>query len=316
MTWLIKDHKRRMDVLTENPPFIFNTLAVVGVGLIGSSVLRRARAGHGLAQRLIAIDSNPDVCQRVRALHIADHVTTNVAAAQEADCVMICVPVGKIGEIAAQALSVMRAGTVLTDVGSTKVSVVKAVRPFLHHHHIAQNIAYVPAHPMAGTEFSGPDAGLANLFENRWCLLTPLENTPSEAINAIRLFWQRCGAHVREMTPEHHDRVCAIVSHLPHLLAFTICGTADDLAEETRSQVLDFAASGFRDFTRIAASDPIMWRDIFLANKKALLEMFDRFMTSAEMMAKAIYEEDTAYIVDRIQRGREIRKRLIENQQA
>ncbi len=305
-----------MDILTKEASVVFDTLTVIGVGLIGSSVLRRARLGYGLARRLLAVDSNPDVCQRVRELQIADEVMTDVvSAAQQSDCVMVCVPVGKIGAVAEKILPVMRAGSILTDVGSTKVSVIEAIRPVLEGI-VTPNIAYVPAHPMAGTEFSGPDAGLAMLFENRWCLLTPLENTSFEAIEKIRVFWQRCGAHVRHMTPEHHDRVCAIVSHLPHLLAFTICGTADDLAEETRSEVLDFAASGFRDFTRIAASDPIMWRDIFLANKKALLEMFDRFMDSAETMAKAIEEGNTAYIVDRIQRGRSIRKRLIENQQA
>ncbi|QEO17502.1 prephenate dehydrogenase/arogenate dehydrogenase family protein [Acetobacter vaccinii] len=298
--------------MVDDTAFIFDTLVVVGPGLIGSSVLRRARAGHRLARRLIAVDSSPAVCQRVMELGIADEATTDAAAAAaQADCVMLCVPVGVMGDVAAQVLPFMRPGAVLTDVGSTKVSVIEAISPVLR-----ADVPYVPSHPMAGTEFSGPDAGLVDLFENRWCLLTPLDNTPASAIEAVRELWQRCGARLREMTPAHHDRVCAIVSHLPHLLAFTICGTADDLAGETRSEVLDFAASGFRDFTRIAASDPVMWRDIFLANREALLEMLGRFMEDAQAMARAIRWGDADYIVDRIERGREIRKSLIEKQQA
>ncbi|MFT8467275.1 MAG: prephenate dehydrogenase/arogenate dehydrogenase family protein [Acetobacter syzygii] len=295
-----------------HPPVVFDTLVVVGPGLIGSSVLRRAKTYGNLARRLIAVDNNPDVCARVLELGIADEATTNgVAAVAQADCVMLCVPVGAMGAVAAQLVPAMKPGAVLTDVGSTKVSVTEAIAPSLR-----ADVPYVPAHPMAGTEFSGPDAGLVDLFENRWCLLTPLEATTAEALQQIRTLWTRCGARLREMTPSHHDRVCAIVSHLPHLLAFTICGTADDLAGETRSEVLDLAASGFRDFTRIAASDPIMWRDIFLANREALLEMLGRFMEDAQAMARAIRWGDADYIVNKIERGREIRKSLIENRQA
>lgn len=295
-----------------HPPVVFDTLVVVGPGLIGSSVLRRAKTYGNLARRLIAVDNNPDVCARVLELGIADEATTDgVAAVAQADCVMLCVPVGAMGAVAAQLVPAMKPGAVLTDVGSTKVSVTEAIAPSLR-----ADVPYVPAHPMAGTEFSGPDAGLVDLFENRWCLLTPLEATTTEALQQIRTLWTRCGARLREMTPSHHDRVCAIVSHLPHLLAFTICGTADDLAGETRSEVLDLAASGFRDFTRIAASDPIMWRDIFLANREALLEMLGRFMEDAQAMARAIRWGDADYIVNKIERGREIRKSLIENRQA
>ena len=291
---------------------VFDTLAVIGPGLIGSSVLRRAQAEGNLARKLIAVDQSPDVCARVAELGIADEVTIDaVAAAAQADCVMLCVPVGAMGPVAAQVIPAMKPGAILTDVGSTKVSVIEAISPSLR-----ADVPYVPTHPMAGTEFSGPDAGLADLFENRWCLITPLECTTAEAREKMRTLWERCGARLREMTPAHHDRVCAIVSHLPHLLAFTICGTADDLASETRSEVLDFAASGFRDFTRIAASDPIMWRDIFLSNREALLEMLGRFMEDAQAMARAIRWEDSDYIVDRIERGRKIRKSLIENKQA
>lgn len=293
-------------------PPVFDTLVVVGPGLIGSSVLRRAKERGGLARHVIAVDIDPAVCARVAELGIADEVMEDAAqAAAKADCVMLCVPVGAMGPVAASVIPAMKPGAILTEVGSTKVSVIEAIKPFLR-----PDVPYVPAHPMAGTEFSGPDAGFATLFEDRWCLLTPLEGTPSAVVEAIRTLWERCGARLRDMTPAHHDRVCAIVSHLPHLLAFTICGTADDLADETRSEVLDFAASGFRDFTRIAASDPIMWRDIFLLNREALLEMLARFMEDAQAMARAIRWGDEDYIVDRIERGRKIRKSLIENRQA
>ena len=285
---------------------------VCGPGVIGSSGVRRARGRGNCARGLIAADSSPAVCARVCELDLADEATTDLAAAAaQADCVMPCVPVGAMGEVAAQVVPAMKSGAVLTDVGSTKASAIEAIAPILR-----ADVPYVPTHPMAGTEFSGPDAGLEHLFEDRWCLLTPLESTTQAALEAIRTLWERCGARLREMTPPHHDRVCAIVSHLPHLLAFTICGTADDLAAETRSEVLDLAASGFRDFTRIAASDPIMWRDIFLFNREALLEMLGRFMEDAQAMARAIRWGDEAYIVDKIERGRAIRKSLIENRQA
>ncbi|MBO1359309.1 prephenate/arogenate dehydrogenase family protein [Acetobacter sacchari] len=290
----------------------FDTLTVIGPGLIGSSVLRRARQAGTLARRLIAVEIDPAFRERVTTLGIADEVTGDAAwAASEADCVMLCVPVGAMGEVAATALPAMRPGAILTDTGSTKMSVIDAIRPFLR-----PDVAYVPAHPMAGTEYSGPDAGFATLFENRWCLLTPLADADEKAVARVTELWRLCGARTKTMTPEHHDRVCAIVSHLPHLLAFTICGTADDLADETRSEVLDFAASGFRDFTRIAASDPVMWRDVFLSNRDAILEMLARFTEDAQAMARAIRWGDESYIVDRIERGRSIRRSLIENKQA
>ncbi len=178
------------------------------------------------------------------------------------------------------------------------------------------DVALVPGHPLAGTEYSGPDSGFSTLFEGRWVLLTPPPGTSPEAVSAIDQLWRACGARTRLMDAAHHDRVLAIVSHLPHLLAFTICGTADDLADETRDEVLDFAASGFRDFTRIAASDPVMWRDIFLNNREALLEMLARFTEDAQAMARAIRWGDDSFIVDKIERGRAIRRSLIELRQA
>jgi cyclohexadieny/prephenate dehydrogenase len=181
---------------------------------------------------------------------------------------------------------------------------------------VPAGVHFVPAHPVAGTEFSGPDSGFAALFQGRWCLLTPPAGTDEAAVAKLDALWRRTGALTARMDAAHHDRVLAIVSHLPHLIAFTICGTADDLADETRQEVLQFAASGFRDFTRIAASDPEMWRDIFLNNKEALLEMLARFSEDAQAMARAVRWGDTAYIEDKIMRSREIRRSLIELKQA
>jgi cyclohexadieny/prephenate dehydrogenase len=182
--------------------------------------------------------------------------------------------------------------------------------------HIPPGVHFVPGHPLAGTEYSGPDSGFASLFEGRFTLLTPAPETDPVAVERMAEFWRRCGSTVELMDAGHHDRVLAIVSHLPHLIAFTICGTADDLADESRQQVLKYAASGFRDFTRIAASDPVMWRDVFLNNREALLEMLARFMEDAQAMARAVRWGDAAYIEDKIQRGRRIRKSLIELKQA
>ncbi|MBB2206241.1 prephenate dehydrogenase/arogenate dehydrogenase family protein [Gluconacetobacter takamatsuzukensis] len=297
---------------TDPAPSLFGTLAVIGPGLIGSSILRRARRDGTIAAELVACDIDPAVCRRVAELDIADRVEADpLRAAADADCVILCVPVGAIATVGARILPAMKPGAILSEVGSTKQSIINAIAPSLR-----PDIPFVPTHPMAGTEYSGPDAGFATLFDDRWCLLTPLEDTDPAATALIETMWHRLGARTRIMDPAHHDRVCAIVSHLPHLLAFTICGTADDLADETRSEVLDFAASGFRDFTRIAASDPVMWRDIFLNNREALLEMLARFMEDAQAMARAIRWGDEAFIVDRIERGRRIRRSLLENRQA
>lgn len=291
---------------------LFRTLCVIGPGLIGSSVLRRLRANPALVERLVVSDRDPAVLDRVRCLGLADQLTDNLAeAVAQADCVMICVPVGAIASVACAVMPHMTSGAILTDVGSTRRSVVDALMP-----HLRPDIAYVPAHPMAGTEHSGPDAGLADLFEDRWCLLTPDSEAPQDAVDRISAFWRAMGSRIRIMDVDHHDTICAMVSHLPHLIAFTICGTADTLAEDMRAEVLDFAASGFRDFTRIAASDPTMWRDIFLNNSDALLGVLDRFSRDAAAMAQAIRDGDEETIVETISRGRRIRRSLLENRQA
>ncbi len=297
---------------------VFQRLALIGIGLIGSSIARIARERRDLAAEVVVTDSSPAVLERVAALGFADRIEADAArAVAGADCVMLCAPVGAYAAIAAVIAPHLVPGAVVTDVGSTKISVIRDVGPLL-----PANVHFVPAHPLAGTEYSGPDAGFTTLFQGRWCLLTPPEGTDPAAVERVAELWRRAGSMVEVMDPVHHDRVMAIVSHLPHLIAFTICGTADDLATESgsldasRSEVLKFAATGFRDFTRIAASDPVMWRDVFLNNREALLEMLARFTEDAQAMARAVRWGDAAYIEDRIGRGRKIRQGLIELKQA
>ena len=299
------------------PEPLFQRLAIIGLGLVGSSVARIARQRGDLCRELVACDRDQGVRERVLALAIADRVEADVATAVAgADAVMLAAPVGAFAAIAAEMAPALAPGAIVTDTGSTKVSVIRDVAPLL-----PQGVRFVPGHPLAGTEYSGPDAGFTTLFEGRWCLLTPPPGVDPDAVERVAELWRRCGSMVEVMEPTHHDRVLAIVSHLPHLIAFTICGTADDLATEgsdaaSRSEVLKFAASGFRDFTRIAASNPVMWRDVFLNNREALLEMLARFTEDAQAMARAVRWGDGAYIEDRIERGREIRKGLIEINQA
>jgi len=291
---------------------LFRRLALIGIGLIGSSVARVAKERGGIAAEVVANARSQKTLDRVRELGIADRVEADPARAVEgADCVMLCAPVGAYAELAAAIAPHLAPGAILTDVGSTKVSVLRDVGPL-----VPEGVHFVPAHPLAGTEHSGPDAGFAALFDGRWTLLTPPPGTDPEAVERLAELWRRCGSMVESMEAAHHDRVLAIVSHLPHLIAFTICGTADDLADESRQEVLRFAASGFRDFTRIAASDPVMWRDIFLNNREALLEMLARFTEDAQAMARAIRWGDAAYLEDRISRGRKIRRSLIDLKQA
>jgi cyclohexadieny/prephenate dehydrogenase len=291
---------------------VFRRVALIGVGLIGSSVARVAKLRGDIAGEIVANARTEATLARVAELGIADRCEIDpVRAVAGADCVILCAPVGAYAGLAERIGPHLAPGAILTDVGSTKQSVIRDVAPFVPDH-----VHFIPAHPMAGTEFSGPDAGFAELFQGRWCLLTPLPATDEGAVERLSEFWRRCGAQVSLMDPAHHDRVVAIVSHLPHLIAFTICGTADDLADETRQEVLQFAASGFRDFTRIAASDPVMWRDVFLNNREALLEMLARFTEDAQAMARAVRWGDAAYIEDRVLRGRKIRKELIDLKQA
>lgn len=291
---------------------LFQRLVLIGIGHIGASIAGGIKLHQGIVGHLVISDADTAHLQRAQELGLGDEYGADTAKAVEgADGVILCTPVGSFAAIAAHIAPHLAAGCVLSDVGSTKGSVIRDVGPF-----VPEGVHFVPAHPMAGTEFSGPDAGVPNLFEGRWCLLTPAEGTDEDATKKIEKLWQTLGARTARMDAPHHDRVLAIVSHLPHLIAFTICGTADDLADETRDEVLQFAATGFRDFTRIAASDPVMWRDVFINNKDALLEMFSRFSEDAQAMARAVRWGDTDYIEDRINRSRKIRKNLIDIKQA
>jgi cyclohexadieny/prephenate dehydrogenase len=291
---------------------LFERLCLLGVGLIGSSLARVARQRGDIARTVVAHAKTPATLDRVRALGIADVVEADAARAVEgADCVVFCVPVGANAAVMAQVAPHLMPGAILTDVGSTKMSVFRDLGPLL-----PRGVHLVPGHPMAGTEHSGPDAGFPELFQGRYVILTPRPGTDPAAVEKVREMWHRAGSMIETMDAATHDKVVAIVSHLPHLLAFTICSTADDLAEETKEQVLKFAASGFRDFTRIASSDPTMWRDVFLNNREALLEMLARFTEDAHALGRAVRWGEAGFIEDRIQRGRKIRRGLIERKQA
>ena len=286
---------------------IFNRLALIGVGLIGSSIARAARA-QGAVRSIVATARSPQTRQRVAELGLADQVVeTNAAAVEGADLVIACIPVGACGPVAEEIAPHLMPGAIVSDVGSVKGSVVKDMAPYL-----PPSVHFVPAHPVAGTEYSGPDAGFAELFVNRWCILTPPAGTDPAAVEKLATFWRVLGANVETMTPEHHDIVLAITSHIPHLIAFNIVGTAADVEEVTQSEVIKFSAGGFRDFTRIAASDPVMWRDVFLNNKEAVLEMLGRFSEDLAALQRMIRWDDGTALLELFTRTRAIRRGIIE----
>ncbi|MEP6837134.1 MAG: prephenate/arogenate dehydrogenase family protein [Bradyrhizobium sp.] len=289
------------------PAPLYNRLALIGVGLIGSSIARAARA-QGAVGSIVATARSQATRKRVAELGIADQVVeTNAAAVEGADLVIVCIPVGASGAVAKEIGPHLMKGATVSDVGSVKGSVVRDMGP-----HLGKDIHFVPAHPVAGTEYSGPDAGFAELFVNRWCILTPPEGQDPAAVEKLAAFWRLIGANVDTMPPAHHDLVLAVTSHLPHLIAYTIVGTADELESVTRSEVLKFSAGGFRDFTRIAASDPTMWRDVFLANKDAVLEMLGRFNEDISLLTKAIRNGDGDALFDQFTRTRAIRKGIVQ----
>jgi cyclohexadieny/prephenate dehydrogenase len=290
------------------PTPLFNRLALIGVGLIGSSIARAARA-QGAVREIVATARTAATRRRVAELGLADQVVeSNGAAATGADLVIVCAPVGVCGEIAKEIAPQLKRGAIVSDVGSVKTAIVRDMGP-----HLPPGVHFVPAHPVAGTEHSGPDAGFAELFVGRWCILTPPEGTDAAAVDKLAAFWRMLGANVETMaSPEHHDLVLAITSHLPHLIAYTIVGTADELAEVTRSEVLKFSAGGFRDFTRIAASDPTMWRDVFLANKDAVLEMLGTFNEDLSQLTRAIRRGDGEALFEHFARTRAIRRGIVE----
>lgn len=290
-------------------PF-FERVALIGLGLIGSSIARAARHLN-LARTIVAIDRSDEVLARVRELGIADETATDPAiGVRGADLVILCVPVGVCGAVAEAMRPGLSPSCIVSDVGSVKASVITQVQP-----HLPEGVQFVPAHPVAGTEHSGPDAGFATLFHNRWCILTPPEGTDESAIERVRAFWDAMGSNVEIMTAQHHDLVLAITSHVPHLIAYNIVGTAADLETVTQGEVIKFSAGGFRDFTRIAASDPTMWRDIFLHNKEAVLEMLGRLNEDIALLARAIRWGEGDKLHDLFTRTRAIRRGIISSGQ-
>ncbi len=289
---------------------LFGTITIIGMGLIGSSMARAIRR-KGLAERIVAMDMSAEVRQRVSELTLADSVCADLGEAVcAADLVILCVPVGATGSIAQAMAPHLKAGAIISDVGSVKGAVISAMVP-----HLPAHVHLVPAHPVAGTEYSGPDAGFATLFLNRWCILTPPEGTHAEATQSLADLWRAIGSNVEIMTPAHHDLVLAITSHVPHLIAYNIVGTAADMEEVTQSEVIKFSAGGFRDFTRIAASDPTMWRDVFLNNKDAVLEMLGRFNEDLAALQRMIRWSDGEGLQELFTRTRAIRRDIIEQGQ-
>jgi cyclohexadieny/prephenate dehydrogenase len=286
---------------------LFQRIALIGFGLIGGSIARAART-KSLAGEIVVTARSAKTRERVTELGIADCVVeTNAEAADGADLVILCIPVGACGAVAQEIGSHLKPGAIISDVGSVKGAVVREIAP-----HLPAGVHFVPAHPVAGTEHSGPDSGFAELFINRWCILTPPEGTDAATVDKLRAFWSAIGARVETMTPEHHDLVLAITSHLPHLIAYTIVGTADELGEVTSSEVMKFSAGGFRDFTRIAASDPTMWRDVFLSNKDAVLEMLGTFNEDLSKLTRAMRRGDGEALFEHFTRTRAIRRGIVE----
>jgi cyclohexadieny/prephenate dehydrogenase len=292
--------------VTKSEPIV-QRLALIGTGLIGGSIARAARAS-GAAKTVVATARSAETRKRVKELGFADEVTdTSAEAAKDADLVIVSIPVGACGAVAKDIGPHLKPGAILSDVGSVKASVARDMAPY-----VPKGVHFIPGHPVAGTENSGPDSGFAELFVNRWCILTPVEGTDPAATEKLVAFWQALGAHVETMTPEHHDLVLAVTSHLPHLIAYTIVGTADELGDVTESEVLKFSAGGFRDFTRIAASDPTMWRDVFLHNKDAVLEMLGTFNEDLSKLTRAIRRGDGDALFEHFARTRAIRRGIVQ----
>jgi cyclohexadieny/prephenate dehydrogenase len=287
----------------------FKRVAVIGLGLLGGSVGLALRAHLPKAQST-GYDNDPATRARAAERGLVGRVCNSGAeAVAGADLVIFCVPPGAMGEAAAELAAALSPDAMISDVGSCKVAVAEALARALPGHHI------IPAHPVAGTENSGPDAGFASLFQRRWCIITPPAGADPALVDRLRTLWEALGARVELMEPAHHDRVLAVTSHLPHLIAYTIVGTASDLEEVTQSEVIKYSAGGFRDFTRIAASDPTMWRDVFLANKDAVLEMLQRFSEDLTSLQRAIRWGDGDTLFELFSRTREIRRGIIEQGQ-
>jgi cyclohexadieny/prephenate dehydrogenase len=290
---------------------MFERVAIIGIGLIGSSLARVLRR-DGLAGEIVACARSAATRDKALELGIADRATEDAAAAVAgADLVVLATPLSAYAGIAATIAPALQQGAILTDVGSVKQAVIRDLLPLL-----PPGVQFVPGHPVAGTEHSGPEAGFAELFVDRWCILTPPPTTDAAAVEKIIALWEKAGMRVVVMDPDHHDKVLAVTSHLPHLIAYTIVGTATDLEESLKSEVIKFSASGFRDFTRIAASDPVMWRDIFLNNREAVLEILQRFSEDLSALQRAIRWGEGDKLQELFTRTRAIRRSIIEARQA
>jgi len=289
---------------------LFDKVALIGIGLIGSSLARVMRA-ENLAGEIIVATRSADTLARAVELGLCDRGTLDAAdAVKDADLIIACTPMGTYADIGAHIAPFLKPGAIVSDVGSVKAPVFETLGKAL-----PDNVHLVPGHPIAGTEHSGPDAGFPELFKNRWLLLTPAEGTDADAVQKVTDLWTRAGAMVEVMDAHHHDQVLAITSHLPHLIAFTIVGTATDLGDDLKQEVIKFSASGFRDFTRIAASDPTMWRDVFMTNKDAVLEVLGRFDEDLTELKRAIRKGDGDKLFDHFTRTRAIRRGVIDARQ-
>ena len=293
-----------------NSKNIYNTVAIIGGGLIGSSLLLSIKE-NSLCKTIKIYDSNGDVREKLKKIIEPDNIFTNIEeTVKDSDLVVLCIPVGSMKETAKKISKILKVGCVLTDTGSTKSSVIDDIKS-----HLSENIFFIPSHPLAGTENSGPEAGFANLFKGKYWVIVPYCPIPIEIMEDFRKFLSGTGAIVETMKPDYHDKILAITSHLPHLIAYTIVGTATDLEDQTKHDVVRFSATGFRDFTRIASSDPIMWRDVFLNNKEAVLEMLQRFSEDLTYLQRAIRWSEGDKLEDLFTKTREIRRSIIKEGQ-
>ncbi|NNE51244.1 MAG: prephenate/arogenate dehydrogenase family protein [Sulfitobacter sp.] len=286
---------------------IYDRVALIGLGLIASSMFWAMKRG-GLAKEVVGYARSAETRDTAREIGLCDRVCDSIAETVEgADLIVLCVPVGVMADVAAEMAPHLKTGATVTDVGSVKVDVIQKVGP-----HLPEGVHFVPAHPLAGTEHSGPRSGFAELFDNRWLLIVPVAGSDRAAVGRLRDLWEAMGANVDEMDAEHHDLVVAVTSHAPHLIAYTMVGVADDLRRVTDSEVIKYSAGGFRDFTRIAASDPTMWRDVFLTNKEATLEVLGRFTEELFALQRAIRQGDGEHLHAYFTRTRAIRRGIIE----
>ena len=286
---------------------VYQKVALIGLGLIASSMYWAIKRG-GIAGEVSGYARSQATRQKAREIGLCDHICdTAQEAVKDADLVVLCVPVGAMGDLAKEIAPALKSGATISDVGSVKKDVIQTVGP-----HVPEGVHFVPAHPIAGTEHSGPEAGFATLFDNRWCLIVPTPESDRRAVDRLCALWKGIGANVDIMDADHHDLVLAVTSHAPHLIAYTMVGVADDLSRVTDSEVINYSAAGFRDFTRIAASDPTMWRDVFLTNKDATLEILGRFTEELFMLQRAIRQGDGQHLHDYFTRTRNIRRGIIE----